>query len=45
MTQKEIDKVVCDWSMAFAIALTEEQLNALVDRIFIAQAPEIKVRQ
>lgn len=33
MTPKEIDKVVCDWSLEFGIAMPERALNALVDRL------------
>ena len=30
---KAIDKVVCDWSMGHGVALTENQLNDLVDSL------------
>lgn len=29
----EIDKIVCGWTMDMGVALTEEQLNELVDRL------------
>jgi hypothetical protein len=31
MTPQEIDKIVCDWSMRFGIAMPEAALNDLVD--------------
>ncbi len=33
MSPSEIDKIVCDWSMEEGVSLTEEQLNALVDKL------------
>jgi len=30
---QEIDKVVCEWSMEFGVAMTEKAQEALVDRI------------
>ncbi len=33
LTPAQIDKAVCDWTMESGISLTEEQLNALVDKI------------
>lgn len=33
MSPSEIDKIVCQWSMDLGVALTEEQLNELVDRL------------
>lgn len=35
LTPKELDKIVCDWSMAKGVALTEDQQNSLVDRLCI----------
>jgi protein-tyrosine phosphatase len=31
--EEEADKIVCQWSMAEGVALTESQLNSLVNRI------------
>lgn len=36
MSPAEIDRIVCEWSMALGVALTEEQLNELVDRLSVA---------
>jgi hypothetical protein len=33
MSPSEIDKIICEWSMENGIALTEEQLNTLVDKL------------
>lgn len=33
MNVREIDKLVCEWSMENGIALTEHQLNSLVDKL------------
>lgn len=33
MSPSEIDKIICEWSMDEGVALTEEQLNALVDKL------------
>lgn len=38
ITPEMADKLVCDWSLEFGIALTTAQLNALCDRI-AATAP------
>jgi hypothetical protein len=35
LTPEEFDKIVCEWSMAKGVALTEEQINNLVDRLSI----------
>lgn len=34
---RPIDKIVCQWSVEFAVPLTEEQLNTLVNRLADAQ--------
>jgi hypothetical protein len=43
MTPQEIDKIVCDWSMRFGIAMPEAALNDLVDRMALAAAPPLHV--
>lgn len=43
ITAREIDKVVCDWSMNNGIVLTEDQLNELVDNI--CELVEIDVKE
>lgn len=32
-TAREVDQVVCNWSMDNAVSLSEDQLNNLVDKI------------
>lgn len=39
MTPQETDKIVCDWSMEFGIALPEKALDALVDRLATVSGP------
>lgn len=41
MTPAQIDKIVCDWSMQYGVAMTQEAQEALVDRLAIAAAPEL----
>lgn len=33
MEKRDINKMVCDWSLSFGVALTAQALDALVDRI------------
>lgn len=33
MTPEEIDKIICDWSLEFGVAMTSQALDALVDRL------------
>lgn len=41
MTPEQIDKIVCDWSMAYGVALNEKALNALVEALAFAAAPKL----
>lgn len=33
MTPKQIDKIICDWSMKYGIAIPEQALDELVDKL------------
>lgn len=39
MDPREIDRIVCAWSMKHGIAMSDEALNALVDALSLASAP------
>lgn len=34
-TPEQIDKIVCEWSMAYGVAMSEQALNALVDALAV----------
>lgn len=42
LTAKDIDLIVCQWSMATLAPFTEEQLNSLVDALCAALGISIK---
>lgn len=41
MKPEQIDKIVCEWSMAYGIAMPEKALNTLVDTLSLAAAPKL----
>lgn len=42
LAPQKIDQIVCGWSMNFGVALSESQLNALVDMLALAEADKLE---
>jgi len=45
MTKRQVDKIICDWSMATGHSFTEEELNSLVDILAEDKEPACEVSQ
>lgn len=42
MTMQEVDKIVCEWSMKYRVAMSQQALNALVEQIAFASAEPLE---